>query len=127
MAKVNAEPIEADMLSHILMDDSGEAARVFLADRGPLEMASPEARILVDEIVAWGAGGPGRRSVKEFVLERWNAAGDSAYRGYVSRLISKEDRPDSTDFIKVIKDCLGRLGQDSRPSGTSRGSVHTGE
>jgi len=91
MAKVNAEPIEADMLSHILMDDSGEAAP------------------------------------REFVLDRWNSTGDSAYRGFISQLISKEDRPESTDFIKVIKDCLSRLGQDSLPTDIRRGSVHTGE
>jgi hypothetical protein len=65
--------------------------------------------------------------VKDFVLERWNAAGDKDYRGYVSQLISKEDRPESTDFIKVIKDCLGRLGQVPGTAGIPRGSVHTGE
>ena len=126
LAKVNAEPIEADMLSHILTDDSGEAARVFLAERGALELTRPEARILAEEIAAWGAEGAGR-PVKDFVLERWNAAGDKAYRGFVSQLISKEDRPESTDFIKVIRDCLGRLGQDPAARGIPRGSVHTGE
>ena len=127
MAKVNAEPIEADMLSHILMDDSGEAARVFLAERGELEFSRPEARILADEISAWKADGGAGHSPREFVLDRWNSTGDSAYRGYISQLISKEDRPESTDFIKVIKDCLGRLGQDSRLAGVRHGSVHTGE
>jgi DNA primase len=127
MAKVNAEPIEADMLSHILMDDSGEAARVFLADRGELEFSRPEARILADEIFAWKADGGAGHSPREFVLDRWNSSGDSAYRGFISQLISKEDRPESTDFIKVIKDCLDRLGQDSRLAGLRRGSVHTGE
>ncbi len=127
LAKVNAEPIEADMLSHILMDDSGEAARVFLADRGGLELSRPEARILAEEISAWGAADLAGGSPRDFVLDRWNAAGDSGYRGYVSQLINKEDRPESTDFIKVIKDCLGRLAQDGRLTGAPRGSVHTGE
>jgi len=127
LAKVNAEPIEADMLSHILMDDSGEAARVYLADRGELEFSRPEARILADEISAWKADGGAGHSPREFVLDRWNSSGDSAYRGFISQLISKEDRPESTDFIKVIKDCLDRLGQDSRLAGLRRGSVHTGE
>jgi DNA primase len=127
LAKVNAEPIEADMLSHILMDDSGEAARVFMADRGGLELRRPEARILADEVSAWVTEGGAGRSLRDFVLDRWNSAGDKGYRGYVSQLISKEDRPESTDFIKVIKDCLDRLGQDSRSAATLRGSVHTGE
>jgi DNA primase len=127
LAKVNAEPIEADMLSHILMDDSGEAARVFMADSGGLELRRPEARILADEISAWVTEGGTGRSLRDFVLDRWNSAGDKGYRGYVSQLISKEDRPESTDYIKVIKDCLARLGQEARSSGTPRGSVHTGE
>jgi len=125
--RIDAASIEADMLSHILMDDSGGAARVFLAERGELELSKPEARVLADQISAWAADHSAGRSVRDFVLDRWNSAGDSGYRGYVSQLISKEDRPESTDFIKVIKDCLGRLGQDSRPTGTRRGSVHTGE
>jgi DNA primase len=127
LAQVNAEPIEADMLSHILMDDSGEAARVFMAERGDLELRRPEARILAEEIFAWAADQGCGRSLRDFVLDRWNAAGDSGYRGFVSQLISKEDRPDSTDFIKVIKDCLDRLGQAPRPTGSRLGSVHTGE
>ncbi len=127
LAKVNAEPIEADMLSHILMDDSGEAARVFLADCGGLELRRPEARILAEEIAAWRTEGGAGRPLRDFVLDRWNSVGDKGYRGYVSQLISKEDRPESTDFIKVIKDCLERLRQEARSSGTPRGSVHTGE
>jgi DNA primase len=127
LAQVNAEPIEADMLSHILMDDSGEAARVFVAERGDLELRRSEARILADEVTAWAAGEGAGRSLRDFVLERWNVTGDNQYRGYVSQLISKEDRPDSTDFIKVIKDCLDRLGQAHSPAGSRRGSVHTGE
>jgi DNA primase len=126
LAQVNAEPIEADMLSHILMDDSGEAARVFLAERGDLELRRPEARILAEEIAAWAAEEQGR-SLRSFVLERWNVSGDKGYRGYVSQLISKEDRPESTDFIKVIKDCLERLGRVTWPAVSGRGSVHTGE
>jgi hypothetical protein len=115
------------MLSHILMDDSGEAARVFVAERGELELRRSEARILADEITAWATGEGAGRSLRDFVLERWNVTGDNQYRGYVSQLISKEDRPDSTDFIKVIKDCLDRLGQARSPAGSRRGSVHTGE
>jgi DNA primase len=127
LAKVNAEPIEADMLSHVLMDDSGEAARVFVTERGERQLHSPEARILAEEITAWVKGEGTAGTVKDYVLERWNFSGDKNYRGYVNSLISKEDYPDSTDYIKVIKDCLERLGQDSRSSAALRGSVHTGE
>ncbi|MEN8005579.1 MAG: DNA primase [Candidatus Krumholzibacteriota bacterium] len=127
LATVNAEPIEADMLSHILMDDSGEAARVFLAERGDLELSRPEARFLVDELSAWGADRNAGRSPRDFVLDRWNSSGDKVYRDFVSQLINKEDRPDSTDFIKVIRDCLGTLRRNLKLAEARRGSVHTGE
>jgi DNA primase len=121
--RIDAGRIEADILSHILMDDSGEAARVFLAERGDLELSRSEARTLVDEISAWAAEAGTGRSPRDFVEDRWNSLGDRAYRDYVSQLISKEDRPDSTDFITVIKECLGRL----RQAEARRGSVQTGE
>jgi DNA primase len=112
LSRVNTDAIETDMLAHIMGDDSGDAARVFLAERGDLPLHQPAAAILADELAAWrdaGAAGPPRR----YVLDRWNTSGDGAYRGYVSRLISKEDRPESTDFTRVVRDCLGRLKADS--------------
>ena len=121
--RIDAGRIEAEMLSHVLMDDSGEAARVFLAERGELELSRTEAWTLVDEISAWAAESGAGRSPRDFVQDRWNSVADRGYRDYVSQLTSKEDRPDSTDFIKVIKDCLGTL----RQAGARRGSVHTGE
>lgn len=127
LAKVNAELIEADMLSHILMDDSGEAARVFLAERGELELSRPEARFLVDELSAWAEERSAGRPPRDFVLGRWNSSGDKTYRDFVSQLINKEDRPDSTDYIKVIKECLGTLRRNRKLAETRRGSVHTGE
>ena len=127
LATVNAEPIEADMLSHILMDDSGEAARVFLAERGDLGLNRPEARFLVDELSAWAAEPHAGGSPRDFVLDRWNSTGDKVYRDFVSQLINKEDRPDSTDFIKVIRDCLGTLRRNLKQAEARRGSVHTGE
>jgi DNA primase len=127
LAKVNAELIEADMLSHILMDDSGEAARVYLAERGELELSRPEARFLVDELSAWVEDRSTGHSPRDFVLDRWNSTGDKVYRNFVSQLINKEDRPDSTDFIKVIKECLGTLRRNRTLAEARRGSVHTGE
>jgi len=113
--RVNAERIEPEMFSHILMDDSGEAARVFLAERGDLLLQQSAAETLCGELEKWAAeAGPGQ-SPREFVLDRWNLIGDTAYRSLVSQLIDKEGRPDRTDFTKVVRDCLGRLTQ-SRPA-----------
>jgi DNA primase len=108
LTQVNTASIETDLLSHILMDDSGQAARIFLAERDDLQLARPEAAILAAELVVWQEQGAGR-SPRDFIIDRWNTAGDGIYRGFVSQLISKEDHPVSTDFTRVVQDCLGRL------------------
>ena len=125
--RIDAAGIEKEMLSHIMLDDSGEAARAFLAKRGDLELSRPEARTLVEEISTWAAEGGAERSPRVFVEDRWNSVADRGYRDYVSRLINKEEFPDSTDFIKGVKDCLDKLRQESKRTEARRGSVHTGE
>ncbi|MBU8870818.1 MAG: DNA primase [Gemmatimonadales bacterium] len=102
---------EAEMLAHVLKDQSGQAAIAFLAERGDLRLKTASAGDLVSELEAWSETGDSasRVSPQEFVLDRWNTAGDSEYRGFVSRLLEKEENPDQTDFLKVIRDCLGRL------------------
>ncbi len=108
----NAAAIETEMFSHILMDDSGEAARIFLTERGDLDLHRPEVGVLADELVVWQEQG-GVVSPREFAVDRWNIAGDGVYRGFVSQLISKEDRPQSTEFARVVRDCLDKLKKDS--------------
>jgi hypothetical protein len=117
LVAVQSEQIEKQMLSHILWDESGDAARAFLAGRGDLNLVLDGAEILAGELGEWAAAvkeGP-RVSPREFILERWNTAGDSAYRAFVSQLLDRKDHPDKTDFPQVIKDCLGRLKQGRNP------------
>ena len=114
---VQVDQVEAELLSHVLWDDSGHAARAFLADRGDLILVLDGAETLAGELGEWAAAvesGP-RVSPRDFVLERWNAVGDKTYRAFVSQLLDREGHPDQTDFVQVIKDCLGRLKQGHRP------------
>lgn len=114
---VQVEQIEAELLAHVLWDDSGHAARAFLAGRDDLILVLNGAETLAGELGEWAAAvqsGP-RVSPRDFVLERWNAAGDKTYRAFVSQLLDREGHPDQTDFVQVIKDCLGRLKQGHRP------------
>ncbi len=113
LARINAAAIEKDLFAHVLMDDSGRAAEVF-RDRGQeVDLASPAACTLAGEIEAWfterAAGGA--ESLREFVLERWNQVGDNEYRAFVSRLLDEPARPAGTDFVRIAKDCLERLGR----------------
>lgn len=116
LATVQVGAVEAQLMETVLTDDAGEGARVFLAERGDLPLRQEEARLLADELEAWAARQKdgSRITPREFVLERWNTAGDGAYRAYVSRLLAKEERPHDTDIGRVIKDCLERLRQDHR-------------
>ncbi len=114
---VQVESIETDMLSHLLWDDSGNAARTFLDCRDDLILVLDGAETLASELGEWAAEsskGPGVPP-REFILARWNTVGDSGYRAFVSRLLEREERPQTTDFAQVIKDCLGRLKQGHRP------------
>ncbi|MBE0565365.1 MAG: hypothetical protein IH621_05360, partial [Krumholzibacteria bacterium] len=116
LATVQVGAVEAQLLETALLDDAGEGARIFLAERGDLPLRQTEARLLACELEAWATRqlDGSRITPREFVLERWNTAGDGAYRAYVSRLLAKEDRPHDTDIGRVIKDCLERLRRDYR-------------
>jgi len=124
LTQVNAAAIEVDMFSHILMDDSGQAARIFLTEQGDLTLHRSEARVLAAELAAWQTEGVGT-APREFVVGRWNITGDGVYRGFISQLISKEDHPQSTDFIRVVRDCLGRLQADFDRRKTAAGHYST--
>ena len=117
MGRVNPRAIEEDMLSHILRDGSGVAARAFLDGCENLKLVLDGAETLAGELAEWSKAvdkGP-RIPPREFVLQRWNEAGDGVYRTLISRLLEKEGSPEQTDFTKVISDCLGRLKQGHGP------------
>jgi|GEM_PF-755504 len=116
LARAQVGRIEAELLAHVLVDDSGEAARMFLAERGDLPLRSEGAQQLLTELEAWAEESKSgtRVTPRDFVLDRWNTVGDREYRGFVSQLISEEERPENIDYARVIKDCLDRLGQDHR-------------
>ncbi len=116
LATVQVGAVETQLMETILGDDTGEGARVFLAARDDLPLRQTEARLLAEELEAWAARHEdgSRITPREFVLERWNTTGDGGYRGYVSRLLAREERPTETDIDRVIKDCLERLRRDLR-------------
>lgn len=120
LAQVNARSIEADMFAHILMDPTGAAALQFVerqaALAGALELEEPPARLLGSELAAWAAerGRGPAPSPRDFVLQRWNTAGDQDYRNFISRLIDQTERPAGTDFVRITRDCLQRLQLDRK-------------
>ncbi len=115
--QVNAAAVEAEMFAHLLRDESGEAARVFAAQRDSLKLASPETERLADEILRWLGADDDKQELSpaEFVQQRWNEQPDERYRKYVSGLLVKEGVPDKTDFTRVIQDCLQRLTASGQP------------
>ena len=83
---------------------------------GELPGLEPAAATLADELRAWALAGTGTVA-REWILSRWNSVGDAVYRGYVSRLLDRDDIPASTDCLRVVNDCLKRLGRDARSAG----------
>jgi hypothetical protein len=116
LAQVNARSIEADMFAHILMDTTGAATLQFVDFKGELEFDQPQARLLGSELAAWAAerGGGAALSPRDFVLQRWNTAGDQDYRNFISRLIEQTERPAGTDYVRITRDCLQRLQLDRK-------------
>lgn len=117
MGRVQVDQIEGQLMAHVLRDESGDAARAFLAGRDDLILVLDGAETLAGELGEWAtavSGGP-HISPRDFVLQRWNTVGDGAYRSFVSQILDREDHPNQTDFTQVIKDCLGRLKQGHRP------------
>ncbi len=121
----NPALIEQQLFAHVLKDDTGQAARAFAAERAGLELRTEGARQLASELEAWAASNESRSGVSplKFVEDRWNSVGDRDYRGFVSRLLEKEEIPDQTDFVQVMRDCLATLqrGRSAAPQ-TGRSS-----
>lgn len=111
IGRPNATRIEEQLFAHVLKDDTGAAARTFIEERAGLEMRSAGARVLASELETWRNSPEAQSGVppREYVEGRWNSAGDREYRGWVSRLLEKEDIPDRTDFVQVTRDCLNAL------------------
>jgi DNA primase len=110
--------VEATLLAHVLRDASGKAALAYCRqqEEDPEPAARPEALRLQAELAAWYAAyrtDEEPRSPARFVQERWHEQ-DQEYRSYVSELLAKEVVPESTDFVRVVHDCLERLRGDRR-------------
>ena len=106
----NRERLEHELFIYVLRDDTGEAARTFLAERGGLELELPAAQRLAGELAAWAADKvTGGQSPRVHVEQRWNQEGDAEYRGFVSGILNKEDFPEQTEFVKATTDILRRL------------------
>ena len=116
LTRVKVDQVEAQLFAHVLQDETGQAARVFLAERADIPLHHQGAAELVAELERWVAEGTssGPGSLRDFVTGRWNQIGDAEYRGFISELLSKEEFPQATDHVKIIRDCLGRLLQDRR-------------
>ncbi len=116
LARINTAAIETDLFAHVLMDTSGRAAELFGPAGADMEFVSGAARTLAAEISAWlvaRAAGEAA-SLRDFVLGRWNLVGDNDYRAFISRLVDQPERPQGTDFVRITRDCLERLQQNSK-------------
>jgi hypothetical protein len=101
------------MFAHVLRDETGLAARVFLDERGDLPLSCSRAEQLARHLEQWRARHGEERTLPpaDFVQQRWHEVEGGDYRNYVSDLLLKEEVPHRTDFAKAIRESLQRLRQ----------------
>jgi DNA primase len=108
---VNAETVERQLLSLVLLDEAGTAAG-HLVDAGARELVwSAHASLLIDDLVAW-ADARGELSPRQFVETRWNEQG-AEYRNFVTDLLASElyekGVPPGLDLAAFVANSVARL------------------
>ena len=111
--RVDAAPVEQQMLAHALADETGEAAETMLELWPEADFVLEPARRLHEEIAAWldqrrreSAPPPAR-----FVQERWHAQ-DDGYRRLVTDLLTDREAGGTGDHARIVRDCRHRLDTD---------------
>lgn len=113
--------IEDAVLAHVLRDDTGRAAALYLQLRGERACAGPLAERLRRDLAAWeqDRADGGEQSPAAFVQSVWHDGPDE-YRAYVTGLLASELVPERGDFLKAVRDGHERLERDEELEGRRR-------
>jgi len=109
---VRRDHVEAVLLSHVVGDDSGAAARLLIDEGSDLDDWSiAAAATLVAELVDWRKTG-GEQSPRLFVAARWHVQ-TADYRAFVTDLLEREI-PEGGETERTVRDEMQRLRQARR-------------
>jgi DNA primase len=103
---VKRDHVEAVLLTHVLRDESGTAARLLVDEGQDLEWSTADATTLASELADWRREAPDR-SPEDFIVQRWHAR-DGSYRAFVTDLLEREI-PAGGETERVVREAMQRL------------------
>jgi hypothetical protein len=106
MTNLNRRHIETVLLSYVLLDDTGAAARLLLDIGSSIVWSTPGASELVQELSVWHDDGDGS-TPRVFVQQRWHTK-DPSYRMYVTDLLER-DIPPRGETERAVRESVERL------------------
>lgn len=103
---IHRDHVESVLFAHVLLDESGAAARLLLDLAGGMAWSGAEAAQLYTELEAWQDAG-GHDAPRAFVESRWHEH-SSAYRRFVTDAVSR-DIPPGGENERAVRESLERL------------------
>lgn len=103
---LNRAHVEAVLLAHVLLDDTGNAAKLLMELGTDLNWSDSNAAALAAELSAWPEGSDGD-SPRTFIERRWHER-DSSYRAYVTDLLER-DIPPRGETERAVRESVQRL------------------
>ena len=103
---IKRDHVEAVLLSHVLRDESGAAARLLADEGADLDWSTGEAATLVAELVVWCETAPDR-APGDFIAQRWHAQ-EASFRSFVTDLLEREI-PAAGETERAVREAMQRL------------------
>jgi DNA primase len=106
---VDISKLEESLLSCVINDSTGEAAKSMNDLLANHSFSSEEAKLLASEFKEWqqdSGSTPG-----SFVRDRWYSHSDN-YRNFVTSLLALDNPSSGDDVISIVTDCVTRIDRE---------------
>ncbi len=108
---VNRDRVEAELLAHVMCDDTGVAARLLLEEGADLDWSTGDAATVVSELEAWRDASSDHsssiQSPQDFIAQRWHAQ-EASFRAFVTDLAEREI-PAGGETERAVREAMQRL------------------
>ncbi len=103
---VDISALEKSLLSCVINDSTGEAAKSMNDLLSNHSFSSEEATMLASELREWQQGSASTPG--SFVRDRWYSHSDN-YRNFVTSLLALDNPASEDDVISIVTDCVTRI------------------
>jgi len=103
---VDISALEKSLLSCVINDSTGEAAKSMNDLLSNHSFSSDEAKLLASELKEWQPGSDSTPG--SFVRDRWYNHSDN-YRNFVTSLLVLDNPASEDDVISIVNDCVTRI------------------